>query len=236
VLTTVVGLQAVGLILVVAMLIIPAASARFWTDDLAVMSLLAGLFGCISGYGGAAVSARFVNLPTGAVIVLAAGAVFCISMVLAPHRGLAGTWWRRRALRGRIDRQNLLRALCEHEERHGVGTRIDRIKLFNMRSWTMLRLNRLIRRAVSREEAMIGPADDIGLTREGRIEAQRILRNHRLWELYLIRHADVAPSHVDRDADLLEHILPPDLVRELELALTESQHIPPSPHAEGAVP
>lgn len=236
VLTTVVGLQAVGLILVVALLIIPAVSARFWTDHLGIMTILAGLFGCVSGYGGSAVSARFANLPTGAVIVLAAGTVFAISMMFAPHRGFAGAILRQRALRERIGRQNLLRALCEHEERQGEGARIDRLKLFGMRSWTMLRLNRLIAQAVSRDEAMIGPADEIGLTREGRIEALRILRNHRLWELYLIRHADVAPSHVDRDADLLEHVLPPDMVRELELALAESRQIPPSPHAEGAVP
>lgn len=236
VLTTVVGLQAVGLILVVALLIIPAAAARFWTDDLTLMTLLAGAFGSISGFAGAIVSARFVNLPTGAVIVLAAGCVFAFSMLLAPHRGMTGTLLRRVGLSRRIGYQNVLRALCEMEEEFGEGVRVTRTSLLGMRSWTGSALNRLIGRAVRRGDAIAGPDNRIGLTRSGRIEAQRVLRNHRLWELYLIRHADVAPSHVDRDADLVEHVLPPETIRELERALAETTQIPPSPHAQGAVP
>jgi manganese/zinc/iron transport system permease protein len=42
------------------------------------------------------------------------------------------------------------------------------------------------------------------------------MRNHRLWEVYLITHADVAPSHVDWDADMIEHVLPPEMVTRLE--------------------
>ena len=236
VLTTVVGLQAVGLILIVAMLIIPAAAARFWTDDLLIMTLLAGIFGALSGFGGSLISARFVNLPAGAVIVLTAGLVFAMSMLLAPRRGMSGDIVRRLSLRRRIGRQNLLRALSEHEERHGEGVRIEISALQQLRSWAPRQLRRLIALAVARKEATADPDGRIGLTRTGRIEAQHILRNHRLWELYLIHHADVAASHVDRDADELEHVLPPDLVRELELALAEAREIPPSPHAEGAVP
>ncbi len=60
------------------------------------------------------------------------------------------------------------------------------------------------------------------------------MRNHRLWELYLIEHADIAPSHVDRDADQLEHVLGRSMVSKLE-ALLEKTHphlvMPRSPHA-----
>ena len=73
------------------------------------------------------------------------------------------------------------------------------------------------------------------LTGDGRIEAQRVLRNHRLWEMYLIRYADIAPSHVDRDADEIEHVLPEAIVRELEQALVEEEAIPPSPHPMGVI-
>lgn len=236
VLTTVVGLQAVGLILVVAMLIIPAAAARFWTDDLTLMTLLAGGLGCVSGFSGSIISARFVNLPTGAVIVLAAGVVFAGSMLFAPHRGVIGTLLQRVGLSRRIGYQNVLRALCEHEEEFGEGVRASREDLLAMRSWSRHTLNRLLRRAVSRGDATIAADSLIGLTRTGRIEAQRVLRNHRLWEMYLIQHADVAPSHVDRDADQVEHILPPETIRELERALAETREIPPSPHATGSMP
>jgi Mn-dependent DtxR family transcriptional regulator len=84
-----------------------------------------------------------------------------------------------------------------------------------------------------RGEVTRGGDGGFRLTSAGRVEAVRILRNHRLWELYLIRHADIAPSHVDRDADDVEHVLSEPIVRELERALDEAVAIPPSPHAEG---
>ena len=59
-----------------------------------------------------------------------------------------------------------------------------------------------------------------------------MVRNHRLWEAYLIHHADIAPTHVDRDADAIEHVLDADLVRSLEEVLgTAAGAVPPSPHA-----
>jgi ABC-type Mn2+/Zn2+ transport system permease subunit len=62
---TVMGLRAVGLILVVALLIIPPAAARFWTERLSLMAMLAALFGGISGYLGAAASALLPRFPAG---------------------------------------------------------------------------------------------------------------------------------------------------------------------------
>jgi manganese/zinc/iron transport system permease protein len=70
----------------------------------------------------------------------------------------------------------------------------------------------------------------VHLSESGFGEAARITRNHRLWELYLIRHADIAPSHVDRDADMVEHILGAEMVRELEAELASHATIPDSPH------
>ena len=67
------------------------------------------------------------------------------------------------------------------------------------------------------------PADGgvLRLSESGFGEAARVTRNHRLWELYLIRHADIAPSHVDRDADMVEHVLGAALVQQLEAELLE---------------
>jgi manganese/zinc/iron transport system permease protein len=71
------------------------------------------------------------------------------------------------------------------------------------------------------------------LTKQGAELAHRVVRNHRLWELYLIEYADIAPSHVDRDADDIEHLLAPDVVESLERLLSERyphMTVPPSPH------
>lgn len=98
-LVTVVGLQTVGLVLIIALLITPAATARFWTDDLARMLGIAGLVGAVSGGVGALLSARFADLPAGAVIVLVATGMFLTSLIIAPSRGLLGRTLRRRQLR-----------------------------------------------------------------------------------------------------------------------------------------
>jgi len=75
----------------------------------------------------------------------------------------------------------------------------------------------------------------LALFEEGVTLARRVTRNHRLWETYLITYADVAPSHVDRDADMVEHVLGPAMTRELEKILgrrdPDQQAELPSPHA-----
>jgi manganese/zinc/iron transport system permease protein len=234
VLVTVIGLQAVGLILIIALLIVPAAAARFWTDDLAAMLLSASLFGCLSGYVGSSISALVPRLPTGGIIVIVAGCIFAISMMLAPKRGILSAVLRRRTLRVRIGLQNLLRALAEFEETKGQGASPQFVEILGKRSWSGTHLWRLIGKAERRGLVARLPSHRIALTPAGRIDARRILRNHRLWEIYLIQHADIAPSHVDRDADELEHVLPRELVDELETSLAQRATIPPSPHGEGS--
>ena len=88
VMAVILGLQAVGVVLMAAMLITPAVAARYWTERLDVMVLLSALFGGLSGMAGAVVSALGPRLPTGPLIVLAATGIFLISLVAAPRRGL----------------------------------------------------------------------------------------------------------------------------------------------------
>ncbi|MCC7147115.1 MAG: metal ABC transporter permease [Phycisphaeraceae bacterium] len=95
---TVIGLQAVGLILVIALLVIPSAAARFWTDRLGLMAATAGGLGAAAGYLGAMVSALWPKMPAGAVIVLTAAAFFMLSMLLGPARGILPRAFRRIAL------------------------------------------------------------------------------------------------------------------------------------------
>lgn len=85
---TLIGLKVVGLVLIVALLVIPPAAARFWTDRGETMALAAGLIGALAGWIGTARSAAAPGLPTGPLVVLAAFALFLASLVLAPRRGL----------------------------------------------------------------------------------------------------------------------------------------------------
>ena len=105
VVAVIVGIQAVGVVLMAAMLITPAAAARQWTERLSTMLLLSALFGAFSGVSGALVSASGSNLPTGPLIVLVATGILVFSLLLGRRRGFLPAWVRarrnrREALRG----------------------------------------------------------------------------------------------------------------------------------------
>jgi manganese/zinc/iron transport system permease protein len=96
VIAIVIGLQAVGVILMSAMVVAPAAAARQWTNRLSLMALLAAVFGALSGVGGAVISSTTAGLSTGPVIVLFISGITIGSMLLAPNRGLVWNWVRQR--------------------------------------------------------------------------------------------------------------------------------------------
>lgn len=94
-----VGLRVVGLILIVALLITPALTARLWSDRMGTVALLAGAIGAASGHLGAALSLALPDLPTGPAIVLTAFAAFALSALLAPGKGLVAQALARARLR-----------------------------------------------------------------------------------------------------------------------------------------
>ena len=96
VIAIVIGLQTVGVLLMSAMLVAPAAAARQWTDRLGVMVGLAALFGAASGVAGAIISATARGLSTGPTVVLCMAAITAFSLLLAPNRGLVWAWLRGR--------------------------------------------------------------------------------------------------------------------------------------------
>jgi manganese/zinc/iron transport system permease protein len=65
----------------------------------------------------------------------------------------------------------------------------------------------------------------VSLTQSGSAEAARLVHEHRLWELYLITHAEIAPSRVDRDADTIEHVLDAAMIQQLEDLLEQRQAV-----------
>jgi manganese/zinc/iron transport system permease protein len=243
----VMGLQSVGLLLVVALLIVPAAAARFWTDHLPSMAAASAAIGAASALFGVFTSAMFPRLAAGAVIVLVGSLCFVVSMFLGTRRGVLVRTLAHQRTRRVVGRHDLLRSFYEclesqalpAEPAGGEGREHEPIELRSLvekRSWSPGRLRRLL--ASASRDGLVRQTSSGGyqLTADGEREARRVARNHRLWELYLITHADVAPSHVDRDADAIEHVLEPGLVEQLEALLGSEQPqavVPPSPHQIG---
>ncbi|WP_309122711.1 iron chelate uptake ABC transporter family permease subunit [Paenibacillus sp.] len=109
VVAVVVGIQAVGVVLMAAMLITPAVAARYWTDRLGVMVVLAGVFGAASGVLGTLVSTVANQLPTGPLAVLAATAIFVLSVLFAPRRGLVAKRLQRAKVKRDVRREQASR-------------------------------------------------------------------------------------------------------------------------------
>lgn len=110
----VLGLQAVGVVLMSAMIVAPAAAARQWTNRLGVMVLLSALFGALAGVSGATISSTQTHLPTGPVIVVCVSAIVLFSLCFAPNRGLLWAWFARRR-----KREELMRAMAAADAAHG---------------------------------------------------------------------------------------------------------------------
>jgi len=118
-LTVIVALPAAGVVLTAALLILPAAAARFCTEWLGAMLLLAALFGALAGATGTIVSAGG-GVPTGPMIVLAGASIFLATMLFAPQRGILARILDERRSRQRVDEQKLLRACHEMAPAEGV--------------------------------------------------------------------------------------------------------------------
>ncbi len=120
VLAIVLGLQTVGVVLMSAMLLAPAAAARQWTNKLSVMIFLAAIFGAFSGVFGTAISASQNNLSTGPVIVLVAAVFVLISFIFSPGRGILFKqirfWQNRRDLKLQKTLQFMFDIAKDHED------------------------------------------------------------------------------------------------------------------------
>lgn len=211
----VVGIQAVGVVLMAAMLITPAAAARFWTEQLGVMLVLAALIGAFSGVAGAYVSYTAPAMPTGPWIVLIVSMIAILSFALAPKRGWVARMLRRRHNKTQILEENLLKLFYQLGEEHE--------DYFSNRTLDTI----LTRRNIPRKQALAGLAKlkrqgyiqrhqgGWSLTPEGEIRGKRVVRLHRLWELYLTQYLQLASDHVHEDAETIEHIITPELEQKL---------------------
>jgi manganese/zinc/iron transport system permease protein len=234
---SVLGMQSVGLVLVVGLLIIPPAAARFWTDDIRWMAGGAAAIGAASGALGVAASSLAPRVAAGPTIILVSAAMFAVSLCCGRRRGLLWRWFDQRRMRIETARQDLLRAMYEVIETASGGvpdaaelTRrpvpISELAIATPGGPAAAR--RAAESAVQAGLLQLDPGPAWRLTPAGAQAASRTTRNHRLWELYLLEYADVAPAHVHRHADAIEHVLEPGMVAELErLLAARSVPLPP---------
>lgn len=217
----VVAMQAVGVVLVSAMLIIPPSAAYLLTDRLHRMVVLAAAIGVATASVGAFLSFLGNNLPTGPLMVLAGTVFFAASFLFAPRHGWLARLWRRHRRRLRTERENTLKAM--HRALENRGCRDEEVSIDELA--TILReppdeIRNRVRRIVHAGLATLSDGGDaVHFTPQGLQLATSIVRNHRLWELYLTNIAHFEADHVHDDAEKIEHVLSEEEVRKLERRL-----------------
>lgn len=219
VLAVVVGIQAVGVVLMAAMLITPAAAARFWTEKIQTMVLLAAIFGAFSGLTGTYISYIAPSMPTGPWIVIVVSTIAFISFFMAPRRGIFYRLRNQRQIKRQINDENILKALYHlGEEQNNYFERRTIDEILKKRVFDPVQLKTGLKR-LKRDGYLHNENGQWYFTKAGRDKGQRVVKLHRLWELYLTQYLRIAPDHVHDDADTIEHILTPELEARLEKLL-----------------
>ena len=131
VLAIVLGLQTVGVVLMSAMLLAPAAAARQWTNSLGLMVFLAAILGALAGVFGTAISSTQNNLSTGPVIVLVASVFVLFSFIFSPSRGILFTQIRLIRNRNDLELQKTLAFMHNIVEDHKDFSHPHAVKILN---------------------------------------------------------------------------------------------------------
>jgi manganese/zinc/iron transport system permease protein len=215
-LTVVIGLPAVGVVMIAALLILPAAAARFWTERLGSMVLLASVLGCAVGAIGTTISARYGQLPTGPVIVLVGTLAFVVSVLVAPRRGVVARAVEHWQLRRRIRAQRCLRLLYEASRNDPSGREFSAGDLRHVGELSPGQATRCLSQAQRSDWLEPLGNERWRLTDEGARQSQRADRAYRIWRVLLTEYPDQVSAALDLDFMTAEERLPVELRRELE--------------------
>ncbi|AXS39610.1 metal ABC transporter permease [Breoghania sp. L-A4] len=200
----VIGLKTVGLVLIIALAIIPPVAARFWTDRLPAMVAISSGIGAAGSYVGAAISSIAPNLPTGGVIVLVLFFLFLVSMLVSPVYGLVAAILRHRRFQRVVHERQGLLALARGEP-----------------VFDPLTIRVLGRRGFLRGDGSPTP--------EGLSAGGRMSRDQALWNRYREDYPEDAHALADWSLKPIDDVLPRDLVSELEHKLAPAAAGAPGP-------
>jgi manganese/zinc/iron transport system permease protein len=221
--TTVANFESVGSVLVIAMLIVPAAAAHLLTDRLGLMIAISLVIAAASGVVGhifAAFGPGWVGLNlsanTSAMMAVVAGLLLFAALMLSPQYGLISRAYHRCTLSLQIVREDILGLLYRWQEVNPAGmARRDLLVALGDGFLTRWALRSLRRRRDLQFAGDRDPEIVMLLTQAGMEKASRLVRSHRLWETYVAKHFHLPPDHLHMPAERMEHYITPAIHDEL---------------------
>lgn len=243
----IVGLQTVGLLLIMALFIIPPATARLWTQSMPLTLLISASVGALGGLIGAIASATIPHLPAGAAIILATAALFGLSLLFGAQKGWLVRYYSYRQLETTLAENQFLRAAFDNLEtqqqiRLLCGREFSRrlalvpfplLQTLGGRQWSRQKVQSLATRLSRKGLLIFDKKEHAQLSEKGLDRAIEVAKTHRLTELYLLEHADVAPRNVHQYVEKIEEITTPDIAQDLRTIFQnklEKELIPTEPH------
>ncbi len=216
VLTIVLGVRTVGIVLISAMLITPPAAASFWTDRLWMMVIIAAGIGMLSGLIGSFISYTLPGMPTGPWIVLIATSLAYISFLFAPDKGLIAKRIRHARHKRKILHENILKLFYEIGKKKGDLFACHSLaELLAYRPIPIPALRQGIRNLT--QSSLLFPQDNMWrFTGAGKHASEQIIQKHQLWKSFLTDYVKEQPITTDENAELMEHVLTPDVMAELQ--------------------
>ncbi len=214
VIAIVIGIQAVGVILIAALLITPAVIARFWTHRISHLIFIA----CGAGVLGAVIGVERsyqMEVPTGPWIVFTLSCLALLSFLFSTKSGLIPKYICRYQSRKRMTQEDLLKALYHHKKRtdsYQFNTETAssfKSKLGHSKTLSVLK-------ALQKQRYISLSEKTWTLSEHGYQKGKRLVKLHRLWEVYLTKHLNIKVDHVHEDADSIEHIITPEIEKQLE--------------------
>ena len=227
--TLVAAFEVVGSILVIAMLIAPAATAHLLTDRLDLMIVLSLIVAGLSALLGHALA---ITLPpiifgplgyetvqdasTAGMMAFATGLLFVAAVLFSPRHGVISKLIGRLRLGLRIATEDILGFLYRLEEKGLTDVAKTSSQLLKQILGVGPLLQRLAMRRLSRGGLISVDAAGYCLTSAGRDTAKKLVRSHRLWESYMAKHFELPPDHLHEMAHEVEHYIDADMRKDLE--------------------
>ncbi len=207
------SLQAVGVILAVAMLIIPASTAYLVSKRLSTMLVLSALFGVVSSVSGFFISVALETTP-GPAMTLTATALYLLMVVFAPERGILPKFYGKWLARKSQNAEDVLKAMVKEDD--GYSGRSD--VLAQHLGISTIELKSRMRWLLS-QGLLLKENGQFSLSHEGQQRGFQLIRAHRLWESYLAEKEGLTPEQIHEQAEDLEHHLPERMLKDIESEL-----------------
>lgn len=216
VLTIILGVRTVGIVLISAMLITPPAAASFWTDRLGMMVFIAAVIGMLSGLIGSFISYTLPGMPTGPWIVLIATSLAYISFLFAPGKGLIAKRIRHARHKRKILHENILKLFYELVAQKGdVFACHSLAELISHRPIPRNKLRQGLK-SLTQRSLLYHQGTTWSFTGAGKHASEQVIEKHRLWKSYLQDYVKEQPRTTDENAELIEHVLTPEVMEELQ--------------------